>query len=237
MITNMKQAFGLMKYTASKRTVLPFLIIYPLLCLMDLVLYKSLFIVPLIVAILPVIFIQFIYAAEMANFVITAGNRKKTILNGTIGVVGVTSLLCYGIDVLMLYIEYRVKGATVTNDELVYPPAVALMFASIMIFVMLTLSPFIYRKYILTMIIFIPCCGLLGGVVGFLSATITEEYGFDAASTSLAAMFPFGAFAILGLCIILLGLALFTLNSYLMYKFPMDRFAFRQMFREKKGIF
>ena len=77
MIKDMKQALCLMKYTANKKNMIPFLILYPLIALMDIFLYHSLFVIPVIIAVMPMILVQFIFASEMSNFVISGANRKK----------------------------------------------------------------------------------------------------------------------------------------------------------------
>ncbi len=239
MIADMKRALGLVKFTASKRTVGPFLILYPLMALMDFFLYKSLFIVPLLVGLLPVVLLQFIYASEMANYVVCGANRKRTIVNGTVGVIVVSSLITYFINVVMLGVElYFMKQGFITGD-MVFLPQLAILMQAIMLGVMLALSPFIYRKYILSMIIFIPACGLLGGVVGFINglASDMESISFGEMQQAVLGTSGFGIAVVIGLVVIIIGFILFAINSAIMQKYAMDRLAFRQMFREKKSKF
>lgn len=239
MIADMKRALGLVKFTASKRTVGPFLILYPLMGLMDFFLYKSLFIVPLLVGLLPVVLLQFIYASEMANYVVCGANRKRTIVNGTVGVIVVSSLITYFINVVMLGVElYFMKQGFITGD-MVFLPQLAILMQAIMLGVMLALSPFIYRKYILSMVIFIPACGLLGGVVGFINglASDMESIPFGEMQQAVLGTSGFGIAVVIGLVVIIIGFILFAINSAIMQKYAMDRLAFRQMFREKKSRF
>ena len=239
MIADMKRALGLVKFTASKRTVGPFLILYPLMGLMDFFLYKSLFIVPLLIGLLPVVLLQFIYASEMANYVVCGANRKRTIVNGTVGVIVVSSLITYFINVVMLGVElYFMKQGFITGD-MVFLPQLAILMQAIMLGVMLALSPFIYRKYILSMVIFIPACGLLGGVVGFINglASDMESIPFGEMQRAVLGTSGFGIAVVIGLVVIIIGFILFAINSAIMQKYAMDRLAFRQMFREKKSKF
>ena len=239
MIADMKRALGLVKFTASKRTVGPFLILYPLMGLMDFFLYKSLFIVPLLIGLLPVVLLQFIYASEMANYVVCGANRKRTIVNGTVGVIVVSSLITYFINVVMLGVElYFMKQGFITGD-MVFLPQLAILMQAIMLGVMLALSPFIYRKYILSMVIFIPACGLLGGVVGFINglASDMESIPFGEMQRAVLGTSGFGIAVVIGLVVIVIGFILFSINSAIMQKYAMDRLAFRQMFREKKSKF
>lgn len=239
MIADMKRALGLVKFTASKRTVGPFLILYPLMGLMDFFLYKSLFIVPLLVGLLPVVLLQFIYASEMANYVVCGAKRKRTIVNGTVGVIVVSSLITYFINVVMLGVElYFMKQGFITGD-MVFLPQLAILMQAIMLGVMLALSPFIYRKYILSMVIFIPACGLLGGVVGFINglASDMESIPFGEMQRAVLGTSGFGIAVVIGLVVIVIGFILFAINSAIMQKYAMDRLAFRQMFREKKSKF
>ena len=239
MIADMKRALGLVKFTASKRTVGPFLILYPLMSLMDFFLYKSLFIVPLLIGLLPVVLLQFIYASEMANYVVCGANRKRTIVNGTVGVIVVSSLITYFINVVMLGVElYFMKQGFITGD-MVFLPQLAILMQAIMLGVMLALSPFIYRKYILSMVIFIPACGLLGGVVGFINglASDMESIPFGEMQRAVLGTSGFGIAVVIGLVVIVIGFILFSINSAIMQKYAMDRLAFRQMFREKKSKF
>ena len=240
MIADMKRALGLVKFTASKRTVGPFLILYPLMGLMDFFLYKSLFIVPLLVGLLPVVLLQFIYASEMANYVVCGANRKRTIVNGTVGVMVVSSLITYFINVVMLGVElYFMKQGIITGD-MVFLPQLTILMQATMLGVMLALSPFIYRKYILSMVIFIPACGLLGGVVGFINGLLAsdkESIPFGEMQQAVLGTSGFGIAVVIGLVVIIIGCILFAINSAIMQKYAMDRLAFRQMFREKKSKF
>ena len=236
MMNDIKTAFGLIKYTASKRTVLPVVIIYPLLCLMDFTLYKSLFITPLCIGLIPIILLQYIYAAEMAGFVSTGARRKKTLINGTFGVLCISSALAYALVVVILKIELMLVDKGLLEKDMAYPPQAAFLMISIVLGVFLVIAPFMYRKYILTMVIFIPFCGLVGGVVGFTAGTIGAlEYEMGDNMRILGALTSFRGMAILSFIIIVIGHCLFYVTSHLMYKYPMDRFAFRQMFREKKS--
>lgn len=238
MMNNIKRALGLIKYSANKRTVVPVAIIYPLLCVLDFFVYKCLFMTPLCIGLLPIIILQYIYATEMAGFVITGGHRKQTIINGTFGVMAGMTLFAYAVDVVMLYIESKVVNLSASNNEFMHtiPPQMTLIMVAVILGIFQVLAPFMYRKYILTMVIFIPICGMFGGVVGFISGSLEEmKYNVDEGMEILGMLTNFWSMALVGLVVIVIGLALFYLTSHIMYKYPMDRYAFRQMFREKKS--
>ncbi|MCR5546071.1 MAG: hypothetical protein K6F30_06275 [Lachnospiraceae bacterium] len=239
MIKDMKQALCLMKYTANKKNMIPFLILYPLIALMDIFLYHSLFVIPVIIAVMPMILVQFIFASEMSNFVISGANRKNTILRGTGGIVAISALLGYTLDVIMLVIEKKVLGSGISRGEDVFmDPGIVLIFVAFMMLLMLFLSPLIYRRYILTMVIFLPCCALIGGISGFLGATeLDAESAFEVfteSSAVLTSFFGMGAEIVFGYVVVIIAILAFLLLNRLLYKFSMDRFAFRQMFMEKK---
>ncbi|MCR4674975.1 MAG: hypothetical protein K5675_08185 [Lachnospiraceae bacterium] len=243
MIKDMKQAFCLMKYTANKKNMMPFLIMYPLIALMDIFLYHSLFIIPVIIAVMPMILVQFIFASEMSNFVISGANRKNTLLRGSGGIVAISALLGYTLDVIMLVIEKRILDSDITRggDEVFMDPGIVLIFVSFMMLLMLFLSPLIYRRYILTMVIFLPCCALIGGISGFLGATeLDAESAFEVFTESSAVLnsfFGIGVEIVFGYVVVIIAILAFLLLNRLLYKFSMDRFAFRQMFMEKKFSF